>query len=265
MRLEARTVLLTGASGGLGGEIARALHARGARLLVSARRAEALERLRADLGSRVEAVPADLADAGAVAALAERAAAADVLVANAALPASGRIEGYTPEQIDRALDVNLRAPIQLARALLPGMLERGQGHLVFMSSIAGKAASAGSALYSATKFGIRGFAAGTREDLHGSGVGVTTVFPGFVREVGMFADTGLELPRGVSTSTPEQVAGAVVRGIEEDKPEIDVMPLSLRAGVLASAVAPSLMARVQRRFGSHELAQSFGAAQAHKR
>ena len=86
--------------------------------------------------------------------------------------------------------------------------------LVFVSSLAGKAASVGSSLYSATKFGLRGFAAGLREDLHGSGVGVTVVFPGFVAEAGMFADSGVGLPRWVGTRTPDQVAAAVVRGIE---------------------------------------------------
>src|SRR5207247_2243219 len=103
----------------------------------------------------------------------------------------------SPAEIDRALDVNLRAPIQLARALVPPMLERRSGHLVFISSLAGKVATARSALYSATKFGVRAFAAGLREDLHGSGVGATTVFPGFIRDAGLFADSGVELPRGV--------------------------------------------------------------------
>ena len=98
-------------------------------------------------------------------------------MANAALPASGPIVDFSPEQIDRALDVNLRAPIQLTRALVPGMVERGAGHVVLVSSLSGKVASIGSSLYSATKFGLRGFASGLREDLHGTGVGVTVVFP----------------------------------------------------------------------------------------
>ena len=97
--------------------------------------------------------------------LAEAAGAVDVLVANAALPASGRVEDFDPDEIDRSIDVNLRAPIQLTRALLPGMLERGRGHVVLVSSLSGKVASPRSGLYSATKFGLRGFAAGLREDV----------------------------------------------------------------------------------------------------
>ena len=98
-----------------------------------------LEQLRAELGDRVEALPADLADRATGLSLAERAGDVDVLVANAALPASGALLDFEPDEIDRALDVNLRAPIQLARALAPAMVERGLGHLVFISSLSGKA------------------------------------------------------------------------------------------------------------------------------
>ena len=108
---------------------------------------------------------ADLAERDAPVQLAEAAGAVDVLVANAALPASGRVDDFDHDEIDRALDVNLRAPIQLTRALLPGMLERGRGHVVFVSSLSGKTASPRSGIYSATKFGLRGFAAGLREDV----------------------------------------------------------------------------------------------------
>ena len=265
MELRGARVLLTGATGGIGRAITRELHGRGVHLVLSGRRADALEALAAELGGSVELLPADLAEAGEAARLAERAGAVDVLVANAALPASGRIEGYTPEQIDRALDVNLRAPVQLTRALLPGMTRRGRGHLVYMSSLAGKTSSIGLSLYSATKFGLRGFAAGLHEDLHGSGIGVTAVFPGFVSGEGMFAETGVKLRPGVGTRPPEHVARAVVRGIETGRAEIDVAPFALRAGVLASALAPGPMARLQRRLGSRRISDEMASAQAGKR
>src|SRR4051812_20252833 len=266
MELAERTVLLTGASGGIGQAIARALHARGASLVVTARRGEVLEELRTALGGdRVEPVVADLSDRDDVARLAEHCSAVDILVANAGLPASGKIDDFTPDQIDRALEVNLRAPIQLARALAPVMVGRGSGHLVFMSSLAGKVATARSTLYSATKFGLRGFAAGLREDLHGTGVGVTAVFPGFISDAGLFADSGVQLPTGVGTRTPEQVAEAVLRGIERGKPEIDVAPLGLRAGTFVSTVAPNLAAPFQRRLGSTALADAIAEGQADKR
>ncbi|MEA2454116.1 MAG: hypothetical protein QOI45_378 [Thermoleophilaceae bacterium] len=258
-------MLLTGATGGIGQAIARALDERGARLLLTARRTEELERLAASLGGRPEVLPADLAQAADAVALADRAGDVDVLIANAALPASGPIDDFPTVEIDRALAVNLRAPIQPTWALLPGMTDRGRGHLVYLSSLSGKVASAGSSLYSATKFGVRGFASGLREDLHGSGVGVTVVFPGFISDAGMFADAGVRLPRGVGTRTPEQVAEAVVRGIEEDRPEIDVAPLSLRAGALMSGLAPGTAARIQRRLGSTKIADALAKGQRPKR
>jgi len=258
-------VLLTGASGGIGQAIAAALHQRGAALLISARRTDQLERIAAELGGGVEVLPADLTERGAPAELVRRAGAVDVLVANAALPASGPIDSFSPEEIDRALEVNLRAPIQLTRGLLPGMAERGRGHVVLISSLAGKAATVGSSLYSATKFGLRGFAAGLREDLHGSGVGVTVVFPGFVSDAGMFAEASVRLPRGVGTRSPEQVAAAVVKGIERERAEIDVAPLSLRAGALLSGLAPVTSARIQRRLGSAQIARAMAEGQRGKR
>jgi len=265
VRLDGSTVLLTGASGGIGEAIARALHQRGARLLISGRRADRLEELAAELGGGVEPVPADFTDPAGAIALAERAGAVDVLVANAALPASGPIDDFTSEEIDRALDVNLRAPIQLTRALLPRMVERGGGHVVLVSSLSGKVASVGSSLYSATKFGLRGFASGLREDLHDTGVGVTVVFPGFVSGAGMFAEAGVSLRRGVGTRRPDQVAAAVIKGIERGRPEIDVAPLGLRAGVWLSTLAPITASRLQRKLGSARLAHAIAEGQRPKR
>jgi uncharacterized protein len=264
VQLEGSTVLLTGATGGIGRSIARALAARGARVLLSGRRGDQLDQLRAELGD-AESLVADLAERDAPAQLAERAGGVDVLVANAALPATGRVEDFAPGEIDRALEVNLRGPVQLTRALLPGMLERRRGHILFVSSLAGKLAPMRSAVYSATKFGLRGFAGGLREDLRGSGVGVTVVYPGFVSEAGMFADAGVRLPRWVGTATPEEVAAAVVRGIEKDRAEIDVAPLGLRAGTLIGSLAPVTAARVQRRLGSARIAHAMAEGQRDKR
>src|SRR5581483_7584589 len=114
-------------------------------------------------------------------------------------------------EIDRALDVNLRAPIVLAHALTPAMVARREGHLVFISSLNGKAATPLTSIYNATKFGLRGFAAALREDLRAEGVGVSTIFPGFISEAGMFAAAGAKLPPGVGTRTPRDVAEATVK------------------------------------------------------
>jgi short-subunit dehydrogenase len=265
VNLQGARVLLTGASGGIGNAIARALHERGAALAITGRRADALESLKAELGDRVEVLVADLAKHEDVEALPARAGTVDVLVANAGLPASGEIGSFTPEQLDRAIDVNLRAPMQLTHALLPGMLERGNGHVVFVSSLSGKVPAAGSAIYSATKFGLRGLGDSLHDELHGTGVGVTTVFPGFISDAGMFADSGVKLPPGVGTKPPEDVANAVIEGIAKNKAEIDVAPIAVRATGKLAGIAPAAISAVNRRFGGRDVSDGLAAAQREKR
>ena len=199
--------LVTGATGGIGGAIARALHARGAhrgpeRPPRGRPRGAAAEPRRARRGGRGRPRrarrpgPARGGGRRGRRARGERG------------PAGEREASRTsiPTRSTASIDVNLRAPIQLTRALLPGMLERGRGHVVLVSSLSGKVASPRSGLYSATKFGLRGFAAGLREDVEPLGIGVTVVFPGFVSDAGFFAESGVKLPRWVGTRTPEQVA-----------------------------------------------------------
>jgi short-subunit dehydrogenase len=263
MNLGGRTALVTGASGGLGHAIARALARRGADLVLTARRTEVIEALADE--TRGRAISCDLSDRAALERLIEAAGAVDVLVANAGLPASGRIESFSVEEIDRAIDVNLRAPLVLARRLCEGMAARGGGHIVFVSSLNGKAGTAGSSVYAATKFGLRGFAQGLREDLRPRGVGVSTVFPGFIRDAGMFHESGARLPGYVGTKTPEDVADAVISAIERDRSEVDVAPLTLRIGTMLSGLAPEAVAIVQRRLGASELASQFERGQRDKR
>jgi short-subunit dehydrogenase len=256
-------VLVTGANGGLGQAIARALRAAGAQIAISGRRAEALEPLAAELGARI--IVADLAQRDAVTRCMELAGPLDVLVANAALPATGSLLEYSEGQLDRALDVNLRAPIMMAQHCLPGMLERGRGQIVFISSISAKVVAPGTSLYCATKFGLRGFALALREDLHGTGVGVTSVLPGFIREAGMFADTKVTLPRGTGTRTPEQVAKAVLAAIRHNPDEITVAAFEQVLGAVLAGLYHPLIAAVQRALGATDTAQRIGDAQVHKR
>jgi short-subunit dehydrogenase len=263
MDFAGQRTLLTGATGGIGAAIARRLAAEGAELILTGRRTGVLAPLAEELGARVLA--ADLSEREAVARLAAEAGEVDVLVANAAVPASGRLATYSAEQLDRALDVNLRAPIVLTHELAPGMTRRGRGHLVFISSIAGKTASPGSSLYNATKYGLRGFALAMRAELRNHGVGVSTIFPGFIRDAGMFADTAIKLPFGVGTRTPEEVAGAVVRAVESNRAEIDVAPLLLRVGGVAGGVAPGLVEGVSRLVGAEDVVLEFERTQMDKR
>ncbi len=257
------TALVTGASGGIGQAIARALAQAGARVIVSGRREAELRKLAGDIGARV--VIADLVKREDVGRLAGQAGDVDIFVGNAALPASGPLLYFTEEEIDRALDVNLRAPLVLARHFARGMSERRRGHIVFISSLAGKAASPGSALYSATKFGLRGLTFGLREDLREVGVGVSVICPGFIREAGMFADAGVALPSGMGTRSPEDVARAVLRAVEGNVAEIVVASVEQRAGAFFSTLSPELAGRLQAALGAGEVSRKVSAGQANKR
>ncbi len=263
MLLSGKTVLLTGATGGIGHAIARRLHRDGAQLILTGRRTDVLDPLVAELGARGLAV--DLADRAAVARLAEECADVDVLVANAALPASGELTSFSDDEIDRALDVNLRAPMVLSRVLAQRMIARGSGHLLFTSSLIGKAATPGAAVYAATKFGLRGLGQGLRVDLQPHGVGVSVVFPGFISDAGMFADAGVKLPKGVGTSTPEQVADAVAGAIEGNRGEVDVAPVPMRLGAAFAGLAPELSAKLSRKAGSEQISGQMASGQRGKR
>jgi short-subunit dehydrogenase len=145
------------------------------------------------------------------------------------------------------------------------MLDRGRGHLLFVSSIGGKTAVPGDSLYHATKYGLRGFAAGLRADLHRTGVGVSCVFPGFIREAGIFADSNVKIPPGIGTRSPSDVARAVARAIERNLGEIEVASVPQRVGVLLGGLAPELSARVVRLLGGRQIAQDMGEALRDKR
>lgn len=263
MDLRDANILLTGATGGIGQALAVAMAPRGAKMVLTGRRTELLQPLAEKVGGR--AVPADLADRDAIEELLAAAGEIDVLVANAALPATGLLDDYSIDEIDRALDVNLRAPIVMAKLAGVRMAARRHGHLVFMSSLSGKTASAQASLYNATKFGMRGFALALREDMRPHNVGVSTVFPGYVSDAGMFADSGATLPPGVGTRSPEAVARATVRAIEKNLAEVDVAPLSLRLIALLGGAAPSLIAGVQRRMGADKITEQLAMGQRHKR
>ncbi|HSE06630.1 MAG TPA: SDR family NAD(P)-dependent oxidoreductase [Methylomirabilota bacterium] len=265
MELAGKRALLTGATGGLGRAIAGALADRGTTLVLSARNEDALRELAESLPGEHRVAPADLAEEGAAVLLAEDAGEVDCLVANAGLPGTGTIESYSPEELTRALRVNLEAPMMLARELAPGMSERGEGHLVFVASLAGKSPSPRTAIYCGTKFGLRGFALSLRADLARSGVGVSLVVPGFIREAGMFADSGARPPPGLGTATPEQVAAAVVRAIERDKMEVAVAPLRQRALAHLGLASPRVALRAVTGRTARQAANRVAEGQANKR
>ena len=261
--LRGSRALVTGATGGLGQAIARRLSKEGVELVLSGRRLEVLEPLAQELGAT--AIAADLEDLADVDRLMQEAGPIDLLVANAALSSSGDLFEYTPEQIARSITVNLHAQIVMARTAALGMVERGEGQIVMIGSVSGKIASTNSSLYNATKFGLRGFALGLRQDLGPQRVGVSIVEPSFVREAGMFADSKAKLPPGVRLVSPEAVANGVVRAIRRDRAEVVVAPIEMRAGAALSASLPDFAATVQRISGGGKVAAGIAEGQRDKR
>ncbi len=246
MNLTNKSVLLTGATGGLGLAIAEMLTTLGAKLTVSGRRADALTDVAAKLGASIEV--ADLARRDDVDRLADVCRNADVLIANAGLGQDSPIESVTDTETDVILDVNLRAPIVLATAFAQGRIAaHAPGQIVMIGSLSGLAASPQTRLYNATKFGLRGYSLALRQDLEPFDIGVTYVAPGFIRDAGMFHNGGIDLPKGTRTKAPSDVASGVVKAIHENPPEVFVSPIELRLAATLATVAPGISAKIQKR------------------
>jgi short-subunit dehydrogenase len=243
MRVADRVALVTGASSGIGAAVARRLASDGARLVVTGRDPDRLQRVADGTGAKV--VVADLAAAGGVDLLLEALPARPALVVHCAgVGAAGPLEDLSPDRVDELIDLNLRAPVQLTRALLPG-LRAQRGHLVFVASIAALGV-AGEAVYSATKAGLRGFADAVR--IEAPEIGVTTVLPGAV-DTPYFGRRGREYDRRHPRPVPaDRVAEEIVRGIRRGSVEV-VTPRWLALAAKVHGAAPALFARASRRFG----------------
>lgn len=236
---------MAGASGGLGAAIARRLRDEGCSLTVAGGRGDGVEALADEVGGG--AVVAELGARDEVRRVVDAAGAVDLLVVCAGGAGAGAFAGFGLDDIDRVIDDGLRGPLALTRLAGEGMVARGSGHVVFVSSFAGKTAGAGTALRSAAAFGVRGFALGLRQDWAPSGVGVSLVNVGHVEDVES-AD-GVALPAGFRPKSPVDVAAAVVRAVRHDRAEVDVADPVMRAGVVFGQLAPQTAARLNRLAG----------------
>jgi len=268
MQIDGKRILVSGATGGLGTAIAHRLASEGAALVLSARNRDALEALAGELpggATTHQVVESDLTEPDAPERLIDASGDLDGLIANAALPGTGRLESFSDDELRRAVRVNFEVPLVMARELAPRLAARGGGHLVFVASLAGKVASPRGSLYSSTKFGLRGLAFGLREDLRPEGVGVSLVSPGFVRDAGMFHDTGSEAPVVLGTTTPEKVARAVSKAIRKDRSEITVAPIRQRVAAEIGYRHPEWAARIQRIGGAEGIVGELEDRQIEKR
>ncbi len=268
--LRGRTALVTGASGAIGRKIARRLAGEGANVVVSGRReealAEAVGELR-ELGIEAESVVADLGDLSQIDPLVERCEAAlgpvDVLVNNAGIETVGSFTLYSREELTSTVDVNLTAPLLLTHRLVPGMLERRRGHVVFVSSLAGKIGPAYSEAYAATKAGLVGLNQSLRAEYRHAPIGFSVVCPGFVAGEGMFQRMVEEGARSnpLLGETPiDRVAERVVEAIRRDRPETIESGAPIRPLLALGQVSPRLSEWLVERFGGTEIFRRVAAS-----
>jgi 3-oxoacyl-[acyl-carrier protein] reductase len=216
--LTGRKALVTGASGGIGGAIAHALHAQGAEVALAGRRQEALDALAAELGERTHVLVADLGtpegDAGLAKAAEEAMGQLDILVNNAGITADTLAMRMKDEDWQRVIEVNLSSGFRLIRALLRGMLKRRHGRIIGITSVVGVTGNPGQANYAAAKAGIIGMTKALAQEVAERGITANCVAPGFI-ETPMTDD----LPEAVKENllgripvrrlgTPEEIAGA---------------------------------------------------------
>ena len=183
--LTGKTALVTGATGGIGAEIARALHAQGANVVLSGTREAVLQELAASLGERAFVAAANLSDAAAVDGLVERAEVAageslDVLVANAGITKDGLLLRMKDEDWEQVIKINLESYFRLARAALKGMMRRRYGRIIGITSVVGVTGNPGQANYAASKAGMIGFSKALGQEVASRGITVNCVAPGFI-------------------------------------------------------------------------------------
>jgi 3-oxoacyl-[acyl-carrier protein] reductase len=182
--LSGKTALVTGASGGIGQAIARALHARGASVALSGTRRDVLEALQAELGGRTQVLVCDLADGAAVDALPGQAEAAlgwlDIVVHNAGITRDNLFLRMKDDEWDQVLQVNLSAAFRLFRGAVRGMMRRRAGRLIGITSIVGITGNPGQGNYAASKAGLIGMAKSLAQEVASRGITVNTVAPGFI-------------------------------------------------------------------------------------
>ncbi|HKP26985.1 MAG TPA: 3-oxoacyl-[acyl-carrier-protein] reductase [Dongiaceae bacterium] len=182
--LGGKSALVTGASGGIGGAIAKALHARGANVGLSGTRVEPLEKLKAELGERAHVLPADLGDPAAIEALLKSADAAlggiDILINNAGLTRDNLAMRMKDEDWQKVIDVNLTAGFRLARGAMRGMMKKRWGRIIGITSVVGVTGNPGQANYAAAKAGMIGMSKSLAQEVASRGITVNCVAPGFI-------------------------------------------------------------------------------------
>jgi short-subunit dehydrogenase len=256
MKWDGTTAVVTGASRGIGKAVAEAAAAKGARVGLVARSKDELDAVLAGIGGRGAVAAADVGDrrqvSAAIASLEAELGPVDILVANAGIGAYGPFADIDVDEVERLVQVNLLGTVYPMKAVLPGMLQRGRGHIVVVSSVAGRFGSPFEAAYAATKFAQIGLAEAVAVEVSGQGVGVSIVNPGVV-DTDFFEARGHTYDRPFPKPIPaSDVAAAVMLAVEKGRAE-SFVPKWFRSAVAVRHLAPRMYGWGTRRSFKDEL------------
>ena len=266
-----KTAVITGGASGIGFAVAQALYAAGASIVLAdineqgLRKAEGqLKQHAPDAQQHIICMPTDVTREEEVQELMELAISMckhiDLVVTCAGIGSSGAIDTFPASEMRRLLDINFMGTFHCIQKALPNMRQQGGGHFVCLSSVAGKLGNPFLSGYCASKWAVRGFTSAVRAELEGSGIGITTVYPGWVdtpmlrKEVNNLIDTHEQEP----LQTPEQVATAILQGVREDKRDLTLAPYTaITRALQLYAADPD---KAERKMGQAMAARSTPAA-----
>lgn len=258
-------VLITGATGGFGRHMVQQFIASGSRLILSDIDGQALSAVKAECGERAErivtCIVADLSDQNGCQALMSEVLnvgdCPDILINNAGIAVSGRLNHVPADRWERLMQINLLAPIRLTSLVLPHMIERGSGHIVNISSLAGWVGSPGLTTYCAAKFGLRGFSEALALDVADHGIQTTTVYPSFSRTPILDSDQFGYAERRVvpddMLSDPADVVAAIVKGVRKNRQHV-FPDTPARIVHYLKRFVPSVLPLIQRRLEKRTIA-----------
>ena len=256
MNLAGKRAIVTGASRGLGPYIAKTLAEKGVNIVAMARDIEGLEKTKSEIqlsGQKCNIVSIDLTKINKLENLIKNIwddfGPIDLLINNAGIENYQHFDHLSKDAISNIISTNLRAPLELTRCILPKMINQKSGHIINISSLAGKKGVAYNSVYSASKAGLLMWSDALRQEYKNSPIDISVICPGFVSEAGMFFDGNVDAPKLLGTSSPQKVANAVIKALKKGSCEIIVNAGPIRPLLALGQISWKLADKITRLFG----------------